>query len=94
MHLKAVNVGIVLCLPLLLSSCSRTPPTPQQIVLLPPESVFTQCEQPELQGNTWGDAVSYTLSLKTALSICAGQVETLNAWRQSVDLQNSAKGIH
>ncbi|MGI9708698.1 Rz1-like lysis system protein LysC [Serratia marcescens] len=82
MHLKAVNVGIVLCLPLLLSSCSRTPPAPQQIVLLPPESVFTPCDQPELQGNTWGDAVSYTLSLKTAFSICASQVETLREWRK------------
>ncbi|WP_392586869.1 Rz1-like lysis system protein LysC [Serratia ureilytica] len=83
MHLKAVNVGIVLCLPLLLSSCSKAPPAPQQIVLLPPESVFTPCEQPELQGNTWGDAVGYALSLKTALSICAGQVATLNQWREA-----------
>lgn len=80
MHLKAVNAGIVLCLPLLLSSCSKTTPAPQQIFLLPPESVFTPCEQPDLQGNTWGDAVSYALSLKTALSICAGQVATLNQW--------------
>ncbi|MGP2837118.1 Rz1-like lysis system protein LysC [Serratia nevei] len=84
MHLKAVNVGIVLCLPLLLSSCSRTPPAPQQIVLLPPEAVFNPCEQPELQGNTWGDAVSYTLALQTALLICAGQVVTLNQWRTSL----------
>ncbi|MDQ7100906.1 Rz1-like lysis system protein LysC [Serratia sp. MF2] len=83
MHLKATNVGIVLCLPLLLSSCSRTPPAPQQVVLLPPESVFTPCEQPSLQGDTWGDAVSYTLRLQTALHICAGQVEILNAWRKS-----------
>ncbi|WP_308370296.1 Rz1-like lysis system protein LysC [Serratia marcescens] len=84
MHLKAMNVVIVLCLPLLLSSCSRTPPVPQQIVLFPPESVFTSCDQPSLQGNTWGDAVSYTLTLQTALSICAGQVATLNQWRASV----------
>ncbi|RZV01061.1 UNVERIFIED_ORG: hypothetical protein EOZ59_0999 [Serratia quinivorans] len=28
----------------------------------------------------WGDALSYTLALQTALSICVGQVETLNAW--------------
>ncbi len=83
MHLKAVNVGIVLCLPLLLSSCSKTPPAPQQIVLFPPESVFTPCEQPSLQGDTWGDAVSYTLALQTALSICAGQVATLNQWREA-----------
>ncbi|QDI18321.1 hypothetical protein FBF86_10210 [Serratia marcescens] len=68
----------------MLSSCSRTPPAPPQIILLPPETVFTTCEQPELQGNTWGDAVSYTLSLKTALSICAGQVQTLNEWRSSI----------
>ncbi|MDP8753886.1 Rz1-like lysis system protein LysC [Serratia marcescens] len=85
MHLKAVNVGIVLCLPLLLSSCSRTPPTPQQVVLLPPETVFTPCEQPEQQGNTWGDAVSYTLALQTALSICTGQVATLSQWRTSIE---------
>ncbi|HIB8767059.1 TPA: Rz1-like lysis system protein LysC [Serratia marcescens] len=84
MHLKAVNVGIVLCLPLLLSSCSKTPPpAPEQVIILPPETVFTPCEQPGLQGNTWGDAVSYTLALETALSICAGQVETLNAWRRA-----------
>ncbi|WP_434738539.1 Rz1-like lysis system protein LysC [Serratia nevei] len=81
MHLKAVNVGIVLCLPLLLSSCSKTPPAPQQVVLLPPESVFTPCEQPILQGETWADAVSYTLALQTSLKICASQVFTLNAWR-------------
>ncbi|MGP3033108.1 Rz1-like lysis system protein LysC [Serratia ureilytica] len=77
-------VLVSICLPLLLSSCSRTPPAPQQIILLPPETVFTTCEQPELQGNTWGDTVSYTLSLKTALSICAGQVQTLNEWRSSI----------
>ncbi|WP_456320553.1 Rz1-like lysis system protein LysC [Serratia ureilytica] len=83
MHLKAVNVGIVLCLPLLLSSCSRTLPPPQQIVLLPPESVFTPCEQPQLAGDTWGDALSYTLALQTALQICAGQIGILNLWRGS-----------
>ncbi|TWY30786.1 hypothetical protein FR992_24660 [Serratia marcescens] len=67
-----------------MSSCSRTPPAPQQVVLLPPESVFSPCEQPTLQGNTWGDAVSYTLALQTALSICPGKVVTLNKWRASV----------
>ncbi|EPC5390106.1 Rz1-like lysis system protein LysC [Serratia liquefaciens] len=83
MHLKAINVAIVLCLPLLLTSCSKTlPPAPQQVVLLPPESVFIPCEQPALQGDTWGDALRYTLALQTALSICAGQVATLNLWRE------------
>ncbi|CVE50532.1 Uncharacterised protein [Serratia marcescens] len=84
MHLKAVNVGIVLCLPLLLSSCSKMPPAPEQVVLLPPETVFTPCEQPSLQGDTWGDAVSYTLTLQTALHICAGQIEALNFWRSEL----------
>nr|WP_283439620.1 hypothetical protein [Serratia sp. CC22-02] len=56
------------------------PPAPQQVVLLPPESVFAPCEQPSLQGETWGDAVSYALALQTALHICAGQVETLQKW--------------
>ncbi|WP_457644845.1 Rz1-like lysis system protein LysC [Serratia liquefaciens] len=81
MHLKAINVAIVLCLPLLLTSCSKMPVPPQQIILLPPESVFIPCEQPTLHGDTWGDALSYALELQTALSICAGQVATLNAWR-------------
>ncbi|RTF18700.1 hypothetical protein D9B84_14910 [Serratia marcescens] len=58
-------------------------PPPQQIVLLPPESVFTPCEQPSLQGDTWGDVVSYTLAMQTALSICAGQVATLKQWREA-----------
>ncbi|EIM3522040.1 hypothetical protein L1G12_003265 [Serratia marcescens] len=52
--------------------------------LLPPESVFAPCEQPRLQGEIWGDAVSYTLALQTSLHICAGQVETLNAWRATL----------
>ncbi|MDT3249318.1 hypothetical protein QZQ97_00040 [Serratia sp. root2] len=56
------------------------------MVLLPPESVFTPCEQPRLQGDTWGDAVSYTLALQTALQICAGRVATLNAWRAKLPL--------
>ncbi|WP_425061513.1 Rz1-like lysis system protein LysC [Serratia marcescens] len=81
MHLKAVNVGIVLCLALLLSSCSKTSSAPQQIALLPPESVFAPCEHPQLQGDTWGDAVSYSLRLQTVLHICAGQVASLNQWR-------------
>ncbi|WP_262140635.1 Rz1-like lysis system protein LysC [Serratia ficaria] len=72
---------------LLLSSCSKTPPpAPEQVISLPPETVFTPCEQPELQGNTWGDAVSYTLALQTSLQICAGQVATLNKWRASVGI--------
>ncbi|UTN99283.1 MULTISPECIES: Rz1-like lysis system protein LysC [Serratia] len=55
-------------------------------MLLPPESVFTPCEQPLLQGDTWGDAVSYTLALQTALQICAGRVATLNGWRAKLPL--------
>ncbi|WBL75227.1 MULTISPECIES: hypothetical protein [Serratia] len=50
-------------------------------MLLPPETVFIPCEQPQLPGNTWGDALSYTLALQTSLQICAGRVATLNAWR-------------
>lgn len=86
MHLKAINVAIVLCLPLLLTSCSKTPVPPQQVVLLPPESVFIPCEQPSLQGDTWGEELSYTLALQTALKICAGQVATLNEWREGLSL--------
>ncbi|WP_419722351.1 Rz1-like lysis system protein LysC [Serratia liquefaciens] len=70
---------------LFLSSCAERIPTPPgPIVLLPPESVFKQCEQPTLQGDTWGDIGSHALALQTALSICAGQVATLNQWRASV----------
>ncbi|WP_418343246.1 hypothetical protein [Serratia fonticola] len=82
MRLKMMIAPSAICLALLLSSCSRTQnPVPQPLVLLPPESVFTPCERPVLNGTTWGDAVSYTLALQAALQICAGQVGTLNAWR-------------
>ncbi|WP_442801467.1 Rz1-like lysis system protein LysC [Serratia rubidaea] len=44
-----------LLLALSLTSCAeRTPQPLAPIVLLPPESVFTPCEQPKLQGDTWG----------------------------------------
>ncbi|TXE64832.1 hypothetical protein FOT58_10880 [Serratia nematodiphila] len=66
-----------------MSSCSKTPSAPQQIVLLPPESVFTSCDKPQLQGDTWGHAVSLTLALHTALLACSSQVETLQKWRNS-----------
>ncbi|WP_459426264.1 Rz1-like lysis system protein LysC [Serratia marcescens] len=77
-------VGALL-LPLLLASCAERTPQPP-LVLLPPESVFTPCEQPKLQGETWGDIGSHALALQTALSICAGQVITLNQWRASVGI--------
>ncbi|WP_455750145.1 Rz1-like lysis system protein LysC [Serratia proteamaculans] len=84
-RLKTIPALLSLCLPLLLTSCSKTPPlSPEQVISLPPETVFRPCEQPELQGNTWGDALSYTLALQTSLQICAGQVDTLNQWRKSV----------
>ncbi|WP_440980603.1 Rz1-like lysis system protein LysC [Serratia marcescens] len=71
-----------LLLVLFLTSCAeRTPQPTAPIVLLPPESVFTPCEQPKLQGETWGGIGSYALALQIALSICAGQVDTLNGWR-------------
>ncbi|WP_422067031.1 Rz1-like lysis system protein LysC [Serratia marcescens] len=79
-RLKTIPAPLSLCLALCLSSCAR-PPAPQTVPLLPPESVFAPCEQPQLQGKTWGDAVSYALALQTSLHICAGQVDTLNAWR-------------
>ncbi|WP_430726494.1 Rz1-like lysis system protein LysC [Serratia montpellierensis] len=73
-----------LLLVLFLASCAeRTPPPPAPLVLFPPESVFTPCEVPTLQGDTWGDIGSHALGLQTALLICAGQVETLNAWRRA-----------
>ncbi|WP_442531788.1 Rz1-like lysis system protein LysC [Serratia sp. CY82423] len=80
------------CLVLLLSSCSKTVPVPQQIVLQPPESVFSPCDEPVLQGETWGDAVSYTLALQTALQICTGQIKTLNYWR--INILHDKKNIN
>ncbi|WP_442534654.1 Rz1-like lysis system protein LysC [Serratia sp. CY76391] len=66
-----------------LTSCAERIPTPPvPIILLPPESVFKPCEVPTLQGDTWGDIGSHALALQTALSICAGQVATLNQWRE------------
>ncbi|WP_428848053.1 MULTISPECIES: Rz1-like lysis system protein LysC [Serratia] len=60
---------------------------PEPLLLLPPESVFTPCELPEMVGDTWGDALSYTLALQTSLKICAGRIATLNAWRSKVEVQ-------
>ncbi|WP_418356235.1 hypothetical protein [Serratia marcescens] len=84
MRSKTMSVPAAMLLTVCLSSCAqRIPPPPVPIVLLPPESVFKPCEQPTLQGDTWGDIGSHALSLQTALSICAGQVTTLIQWREA-----------
>ncbi|WP_436411335.1 Rz1-like lysis system protein LysC [Serratia marcescens] len=80
-----MSVPAVPLLVLLSASCAERIPTPPvPIVLLPPESVFKPCEAPTLQGDTWGNIGSHALALQTALSICAGQVATLNQWRESI----------
>ncbi|MDS0828271.1 MULTISPECIES: Rz1-like lysis system protein LysC [Serratia] len=85
-RLKIIPALLSVCLILSLSSCSKTPPpAPEQVIILPPETVFRPCEQPSLQGDTWGDIGSHALALQTALSICAGQVATLNQWRVAVE---------
>ncbi|WP_422663696.1 MULTISPECIES: Rz1-like lysis system protein LysC [Serratia] len=85
MPLKMTSAPAALLLVLFLASCAeRTPPPPAPLVLFPPESVFTPCEVPTLQGDTWGDIGSHALGLQTALLICAGQVETLNDWRRGI----------
>ncbi|WP_425314115.1 Rz1-like lysis system protein LysC [Serratia marcescens] len=86
-RLKTIPALVSLCLPLCLSSCARPPAQPPApLILLPPESVFTLCEQPEMAGDTWGDAVGYTLALQTSLKICADRVETLKIWRRQSKL--------
>ncbi|WP_457644892.1 Rz1-like lysis system protein LysC [Serratia nevei] len=91
-RLKTIPAPLSLCLALCLSSCARPPAQPPApLILLPPESVFTLCEQPEMAGDTWGDAVSYTLALQTSLKICAGRIATLNAWRASLLEKTSEK---
>ncbi|MGC2908171.1 Rz1-like lysis system protein LysC [Serratia marcescens] len=84
-RLKTIPALVSLCLPLCLSSCARpTAQPPAPLILFPPESAFTLCEQPEMAGDTWSDAVSYTLALQTSLKICAGRIATLNAWRSGL----------
>ena len=65
--------------------------TPGAVNPLSPESAFTLCEQPEMAGDTWGDAVSYTLALQTSLKICAGRIATLNARRAGLLEKTSEK---
>ncbi|WP_235186809.1 Rz1-like lysis system protein LysC [Serratia sp. DD3] len=85
MQLKTISALLLLPLVLLLSSCSKAPlpPVPQPVVLMPPETVFTPCEKPALQGTTWGDIGSYALQLQTALELCAYRIDVLNLWRSA-----------
>ena len=46
-----------------------------------------------MAGDTWGDAVSYTLALQTSLKICAGRIATLNARRAGLLEKTSEKMI-
>ncbi len=64
-----------------LEPCAR-PPTPQAVPLLPPESVFAPVSNRGCKGDLGRCGVH--LALQTSLHICAGQVETLNAWRATL----------
>ncbi|WP_422663695.1 Rz1-like lysis system protein LysC [Serratia ureilytica] len=68
-------------LSLFLTSCTPRIPSPELVTLFPPDSVFKPCDIPILEGDTWGDISSYSLALRTALSLCANQVATLIQWR-------------
>ncbi|WP_425500752.1 Rz1-like lysis system protein LysC [Serratia rhizosphaerae] len=47
---------------LFLTSCAeRVSETAAPLVLLPLESVFKPCEQPQLSGSTWGDIGAHAL---------------------------------
>ncbi|WP_406705253.1 Rz1-like lysis system protein LysC [Sodalis sp.] len=83
-----------LCLALCLSSCTRPPAhNAEPVVLLPPETVFTPCPRPVMHGKTWGDAVAYALALQTALTLCAGQIDTLNQWRALSDAPSGKDNV-
>lgn len=85
-RLKTMTALSAMLLVLFLTSCAEPIPDPMgPIVRLPPESVFKPCDQPKLAGSTWGDIGAQALTLQTALSICAGQVDTLNAWREGIN---------
>lgn len=51
-----------------------------------PETVFTPCQQPELQGNTWGDAVSYVDTANSPINL--RRRWPLNQWRESIGREN------
>ena len=56
--IKTIPAPLSLCPALCLSSCAAAGAAGRAAVA--PESVFAPCEQPQLQGETRGDAVSYT----------------------------------
>ena len=56
-----------------------------------PEVSFHSMRAARAAGQYLGDAVSYTLALQTALSICAGQVATLNQWRVAVEEKQNGR---
>lgn len=83
---QMISVLFSACLTLALTSCaSKSLPRPPATcpVLLPPESVLTECEVPEFVGTTWGDSGLYALALKHELRICKGRLDEVISWRQN-----------
>lgn len=75
-------LGSVFLILSLASCASNEAQVPEWIAPMPPESALIECEEPQLYGDTWGDAGAYILALKRELRICAGRLDAVIKWRQ------------
>lgn len=87
MCLEKINALILLCLTLLLSSCSSRH-TVKTVYAYPPQAYLVVCEKSTFTGSTYGDALSYLVKVKAERDICASQIDGIREWlRQTKQLQ-------
>ncbi|WP_424450089.1 Rz1-like lysis system protein LysC [Phocoenobacter uteri] len=77
--LKQNLVLILVCLMMLLSGCGQSVVTkiePQY----PPQAYLTMCKQSVFKGNTYGDTISFLITVIEERDICANQIKLINEW--------------
>ncbi|WP_420797745.1 MULTISPECIES: Rz1-like lysis system protein LysC [Pasteurellaceae] len=71
---------IPVCLAVFLSSCSQSVVTkiePQY----PPQAYLIQCKQSAFRGKTYGDVISFLITVIGERDICANQIKLINEWQ-------------
>lgn len=65
---------------MLLTACTSSPPPPKISYIKPPQAYLTPCKRSQFNGKTYGDVVSYVVTLNSELKVCSERVDKIREW--------------
>ncbi len=69
---------------MLLSGCSQSVVTKIE-KQYPPQIYLTKCERSSFSGKTYGEVVSFLITVIQERDLCARQIEMINEWKDKTE---------